>query len=53
MKEYIKPRINTIKTETPTILAGSGNVINKASDADYKEDEVKKLWDKDEQIWAD
>lgn len=52
-KKYIKPVVSVMEMETTAILAGS--VIQKASDADYSEENVKDFWDNttDKGIWAD
>ena len=52
-KKYIKPVVSVMEMETTVILAGS--VIQKASDEDYSEENVKDFWDNptDKGIWAD
>ena len=52
-KSYIKPVVSVMEMETTAILAGSG--IQKASDEDYREENVKNFWDNttDKGIWAD
>ena len=52
-KKYIKPVVSVMEMETTVILAGS--VIRKASDEDYREENVKDFWDNttDKGIWAD
>lgn len=52
-KRYIKPVVSVMEMETTAILAGS--VIQKASDEDYSEENVKDFWDNptDKRIWAD
>ena len=52
-KKYIKPVVSVMEMETTAILASS--VIQKASDADYSEENVKDFWDNttDKGIWAD
>ena len=52
-KRYIKPVVSVMEMETTAILAGSG--IQKASDEDYREENVKNFWDNttDKGIWAD
>ena len=52
-KKYIKPVVSVMEMETTTILAGS--VIQKASDEDYSEENVKDFWDNstNKGIWAD
>ena len=52
-KKYIKPVVSVMEMETTAILAGS--VIRKASDEDYREENVKDFWDNttNKGIWAD
>ena len=52
-KRYIKPVVSVMEMETTVILAGS--VIQKASDEDYREENVKDFWDSstNKGIWAD
>ena len=52
-KKYIKPVVSVMEMETTAILAGS--VIQKASESDYSDDNVKDFWDNstDKGIWAD
>ena len=52
-KKYIKPVVSVMEMETTAILAGSG--IQKASDVDYSDENVKNFWDSstDKRIWAD
>ena len=52
-KRYIKPVLSVMEIETTAILAGS--VIQKASDEDYSEENVKDFWDNstNKGIWAD
>ena len=52
-KKYIKPVVSIMEMETTVILAGS--VIQKASEADYSDENVKDFWDNptDKGIWAD
>ena len=54
-KNYIKPKALVVPTEASVILAGSTYSIQKATDADYSEDNVSNFWDsKDSKsIWAD
>ena len=58
-KEYIKPQMNVFKADMQAILydSGKGTAIRleRASDADYKDEQVKSLWDSEETktIWAD
>ena len=59
-KEYIKPEMNVFKADMQALLAGSGTIettirLERASDADYKDEQVKSLWDSEETktIWAD
>ena len=57
-KEYIKPEMNVFKADMQTILADSSTEtiqLERASDADYKDEQVKSLWDSEETktIWAD
>ena len=59
-KEYIKPQMNVFKADMQAILADSGTTettirLERASDADYKDEQVKSLWDSEETktIWAD
>ena len=50
-KEYIKPKLNVYKMETPSILAGSD--IVKATEDDYREESVNDYRDPNGNIWAD
>ena len=52
-KRYIKPVVSVMEMETTAILAGY--VIQKASDEDYSEENVKDFWDNstNKGIWAD
>lgn len=50
-KRYIKPVVSVMEMETTAILAGS--VIQKASDEDYSDENVKDFWDTNKGIWAD
>ena len=52
-RRYIKPVVSVMEMETTAILAGS--VIQKASEADYSDDNVKDFWDNptNKRIWAD
>ena len=52
-KRYIKPVVSVMEMETTAILAGSG--IQKAEEADYREENVKNFWDNttNKGIWAD
>ena len=52
-KRYIKPVVSVMEMETTAILAGS--VIQKVSDEDYSDENVKDFWDNtnDKRIWAD
>ena len=52
-KKYIKPVVSVMEMETTVILASSG--IQKASEADYREENVKDFWDNstNKGIWAD
>ena len=52
-KKYIKPVVSIREMETTAILASS--VIQKAEEADYREENVKNFWDNttDKGIWAD
>ena len=52
-KRYIKPVVSVMEMETTAILADS--VIQKASDEDYSEENVKDFWDNstNKGIWAD
>ena len=52
-KRYIKPVVSVMEMETTTILAGS--VIQKASEEDYSNENVKDFWDNstNKGIWAD
>ena len=52
-KKYIKPVVSIMEMETTAILAGS--VIRKASEADYRDENVKDFWDNstNKGIWAD
>ena len=58
-KEYIKPEMNVFKADMQAILAYSTTEttirLERASDADYKDEQVKSLWDSEETktIWAD
>ena len=57
-KEYIKPQMNVFKADMQALLAGSQietMQLERASDADYKDEQVKSLWDSEETktIWAD
>ena len=56
-KEYIKPRMNVFKADMQAILASTMETIQlkRASDADYKDEQVKTFWDSEETktIWAD
>ena len=56
-KEYIKPEMNVFKADMQAILASTMETIQleRASDADYKDEQVKSLWDSEETktIWAD
>lgn len=58
-KEYIKPQMNVFKADMQALLADSGIEttirLERASDADYKDEQVKSLWDSEETktIWAD
>ena len=53
VRNYIKPVVSVMEMETTAILAGS--VIQKASDEDYSEENVKDFWDNstNKGIWAD
>ena len=52
-KRDITPVVSVMDMETTAILAGS--VIQKASDEDYSEENVKDFWDNstNKGIWAD
>ena len=52
-KRYIKPVVSVMEMETTAILASS--VIQKASDEDYSDENVKDFWDNstNKGIWAD
>ena len=50
-KRYIKPVVSVMEMETTAILAGSA--IQKASEEDYSDDNVKDFWDTNMGIWAD
>ena len=52
-KRYIKPVVSVMEMENTAILAGS--VIQKASEADYNDENVKDFWDNstNKGIWAD
>ena len=55
-KEYIKPQMNVFKADMQAILAGSQIIrLERASETDYTEEQVKTLWDREETktIWAD
>ena len=57
-KEYIKPQMNVFKADMQALLADSQTEtiqLKRASDADYKDEQVKSLWDSEETktIWAD
>ena len=58
-KEYIKPEMNVFKADMQALLADSGIEttirLERASDADYTDEQVKTLWDREETktIWAD
>lgn len=58
-KEYIKPQMNVFKADMQALLAGSQIEttirLERASDDDYKDEQVKSLWDSEETktIWAD
>lgn len=57
-KEYIKPEMNVFKADMQVILADSQIEtirLERASEADYTEEQVKTLWDREETktIWAD
>lgn len=59
-KEYIKPEMNVFKADMQALLADSSTIettirLERASDADYKDEQVKSLWDSEETktIWAD
>ena len=57
-KEYIKPEMNVFKADMQAILADSTPEtiqLERASDADYKDEQVKSFWDSEETktIWAD
>lgn len=57
-KEYIKPQMNVFKADMQAILASTMETtiqLERASEADYKDEQVKSLWDSEETktIWAD
>ncbi len=55
-KEYIKPEMNVFKADMQAILADSQTIrLERASEADYTEENIKTLWDREETktIWAD
>ena len=55
-KEYIKPEMNVFKADMRAILADSPTIrLERASEADYTEENIKTLWDREETktIWAD
>ena len=57
-KEYIKPQMNVFKADMQALLAGSQIEtiqLERASETDYTEEQVKSLWDSEETktIWAD
>lgn len=55
-KEYIKPEMNVFKADMQAILADSQTMrLERASEADYTDEQVKTLWDREETktIWAD
>lgn len=55
-KEYIKPEMNVFKADMQAILADSQTMrLERASEADYTEENIKTLWDREETktIWAD
>lgn len=55
-KEYIKPEMNVFKADTQAILASTMETrqLERASDDDYNEENIKTLWDRDTKtIWAD
>ena len=56
-KEYIKPQMNVFKADMQALLAGSQietRQLERASEADYEEENIKTLWDRDTKtIWAD
>ena len=58
-KEYIKPQMNVFKADMQALLADSGIEttirLERASDADYTDEQVKSLWDDIDHktIWAD
>ena len=57
-KKYIKPEMNVFKADMQAILADSTMEtiqLERASDVDYKDEQVKSLWDSEETktIWAD
>ena len=55
-KEYIKPEMNVFKADMQAILADSQTIqLERASETDYTEEQVKTLWDREETktIWAD
>lgn len=54
-KEYIKPQMNVFKADMQAILADSQIRLERASETDYTDEQVKTLWDREETktIWAD
>ena len=56
-KEYIKPQMNVFKADMQALLASTMETIQleKASETDYTDEQVKTLWDREETktIWAD
>lgn len=55
-KKYIKPEMNVFKADMQAILASTMETIQleRASDDDYNEENIKTLWDRDTKtIWAD
>lgn len=55
-KKYIKPEMNVFKADMQAILASTMETIQleRASEADYEEENIKTLWDRDTKtIWAD
>lgn len=54
-KEYIKPEMNVFKADMQAILADSQIRLERASETDYTDEQVKTLWDREETktIWAD
>lgn len=55
-KEYIKPEMNVFKADMQALLAGTMETrqLERASKADYEEENIKTLWDRDTKtIWAD